>query len=357
VGTLPTDIICTLDASTSNNYVLFRNSSDFIAPLSGIAFQDNNIGGFVAFKHYTGAATLYGDYLHIAGYNGVHIYGGTADSINPGARQAIMSCCYNNNGSGGPANTVAVGIGTMNPQYTLDVVGTSRFTGQMSLTNTVSNSGGGTWIIGSAAWSGTSPASTNTNSTLGLMYQGGSGSQLFTFSSAPGQCSLQIDGSMFIGDGSMYNPYSLSGSSLGYLVVQNSASFGGTIKTSGTSTNYVVGTGSAVTTNSATPTTVASVTITTNGKPVFVICTGDLQPVNGTNDWCFLQCYRDGTGIGNIQVHHPGTAASTNKGFASHALDTPAAGTYTYTCKAWQGSGNIQFGENGVPYITAWELI
>jgi hypothetical protein len=190
-----------------------------------------------------------------------------------------------------------------------------------------------------------------------LEYKGGTGSQLFTISSASGQTSVQLDGSVFIGDGTMYNPHGANGSSTGFLVVQNSASFGGTIKTQGTSTNYVVGTGTAVTTNSATPTTVASVTITTNAKPIFVMCSGDLQPVNGTTDWCFIRIYRDSTAVGNICLYHPGTALSTNHMFAIHALDIPAAGTYTYTCKAWQGVGNIQFGEIGVPYITAWELI
>jgi len=335
---------------------LFRQSQNNGTNV-GLAFQDNNIGGFVTYRNYTGAATLYGDYLHLAGFNGVHIYGGTADSINPSARTAIMSCCYNNNGSGGPVNTVAVGIGTMNPTTTLDVNGTSRFSGQMSLTNTVSNSGGGTWTIGSTSWNGSSPATTSTNSTLGLEYKGGTGSQLFTISSASGQTSVQLDGSVFIGDGTMYNPHGANGSSTGFLVVQNSASFGGTIKTSGTSTNYVVGTGTGVTTNSATPTTVASVTITTNAKPVFVMCSGDLQPSNGISDWCYLRIYRGSDAVGNIQVNHPGTAGSCNEGWAIHVLDIPATGTYTYTCKAWQGSGNITFGEVAGPYITAWELI
>jgi len=166
-----------------------------------------------------------------------------------------------------------------------------------------------------------------------------------------------LDGSVFIGDGTMYNPHGANGSSTGFLVVQNSASFGGTIKTSGTSTNYVVGTGTGVTTNSATPTTVASVTITTNAKPVFVMCSGDLQPSNGISDWCYLRIYRGSDAVGNIQVNHPGTAGSCNEGWAIHVLDIPATGTYTYTCKAWQGSGNITFGEVAGPYITAWELI
>ena len=131
----------------------------------------------------------------------------------------------------------------------------------------------------------------------------------------------------------------------------------GTVKTGSTSTNYVVGTGSAITVNTGTPTTVASVTITTVGKPVFILCTADLQPVNSSADWVNLRIYRDASAIGNAQVNHPGTFASANESFAIHALDTPGAGTYTYTCKAWLGNGAMQFGEVGVPYITAWEFI
>jgi hypothetical protein len=134
----------------------------------------------------------------------------------------------------------------------------------------------------------------------------------------------------------------------------------GSLKTSTNSTNYVVGTGTAVTVNTTTPTTVASVTITTVGKPVFIVCCGDLQPVSGTPtaDWCYVRLYQGAsTTLGNQTLYHPGTAGSTNHMFSIHAIDVPAAGTYTYTCKAWQGSGSIQFGEVGVPYIVAWEFI
>lgn len=131
----------------------------------------------------------------------------------------------------------------------------------------------------------------------------------------------------------------------------------GALKTSTNSTNYVVGTGVAVTINSTTPTTVASATLTTNGKPIFIMCSGDLQPVNNLNDWCYIRLFRDSTQIGNLQIDHPNTNPSANEVFAIHAIDVPGAGTYTYTCKAWQGNGNIQFGEVGVPYLTAYEFI
>ncbi|MCL4427005.1 tail fiber domain-containing protein, partial [Patescibacteria group bacterium] len=96
--------------------------------------------------------------------------------------------------------------------------------------STVNNTGGGTWVFGSGAWGGDGNANTDTTSATGIGYSGGSGSQLFTLSSAPGQMSLQMDGSTFVGDnGSEYNPFGANGSSDGYLVVDNSGSFGGSL--------------------------------------------------------------------------------------------------------------------------------
>jgi hypothetical protein len=131
----------------------------------------------------------------------------------------------------------------------------------------------------------------------------------------------------------------------------------GNIRTSTNSTNYSIGTGVQITIGSATATTVSSVNITTRGKPVLVMCSGDLQPVNGINDWCYIELFRGATAIGNRQIYHPGTAGSTNQSFCIHAIDVVGAGTYTYALKAYQGVGNIQFGEIGVPYITAIEFV
>lgn len=131
----------------------------------------------------------------------------------------------------------------------------------------------------------------------------------------------------------------------------------GAIKTSTTSTNIVTGSGSDVTINSTTPTTFASVTITTRGNKVLVICSGDLQGSNGTSDWLNMKFYRGTTAIGKNHRYHMGTSASTNQVFAMHVIDEPSAGTYTYYAKGYRGNGDTFFGEDDNPQITAIEFL
>ncbi len=101
--------------------------------------------------------------------------------------------------------------------------------------NTVSNSGGGTWEFGPSAWGGTVSGA---SSVTGLVYSGGSGSQLFTLSSGPGQASMEMDGSLFLGDGApSYNPYSLTAASDGDLAVNGDAEIGGNVNVQGTITS------------------------------------------------------------------------------------------------------------------------
>ncbi|MDE2102533.1 MAG: hypothetical protein KGL39_35125, partial [Patescibacteria group bacterium] len=99
--------------------------------------------------------------------------------------------------------------------------------------STQSNTGGGSWYFGTGAWSG---GISGADSVTGLTYANGTGSQLFTLSSAPGQASLQLDGSVFIGDGLSSSPDGLTAASDGYLVVQNNAYVGGNLSVSGTLT-------------------------------------------------------------------------------------------------------------------------
>jgi hypothetical protein len=100
IGSLPSGVNTTQD-STSNNYFLFRNSVDN-GTYAGIAMQDNNIGGFVVYGN-AGA----GDQMYIAGYYGVNIQYGSADSINPGARTTVGT--FNSSGLTVTGNIYATG--------------------------------------------------------------------------------------------------------------------------------------------------------------------------------------------------------------------------------------------------------
>jgi hypothetical protein len=85
IGSIPSGVTMVSD-SASNNYLLFRNSADN-GTYGGIAFQDNNIGGYVIFGNAGGG----GDQLWVAGYGGGALQYGTANSISPGARTTVAS--------------------------------------------------------------------------------------------------------------------------------------------------------------------------------------------------------------------------------------------------------------------------
>ncbi len=132
----------------------------------------------------------------------------------------------------------------------------------------------------------------------------------------------------------------------------------GTLRSSSTSQKYGVSSATAVTVSTATPTTIASVTITTTGKPVLLIGSGDCNP-NAAGDWNYIAIYRDSTRVGKFIINQT-SGASYNNPFGITHIDTPGAGTYTYTLKANQGSGTITYGETGndqAPTIVAVELI
>jgi hypothetical protein len=86
IGALPSGVTGILDSS-GNNYLLFRHTADN-ATYSGIAFQDNNMGGYVVFGNYGANPS---DQLAIAGYNGGILQYGTSDTINPALRTTVAS--------------------------------------------------------------------------------------------------------------------------------------------------------------------------------------------------------------------------------------------------------------------------
>lgn len=87
---------------------------------------------------------------------------------------------------------------------------------------------------------------------------------------------------------------------------------------------------------SATSSTIQSATITTSGFPVKVTVTGDAEPVG--SGWHRLQIYRDSTAIGEI-LHVQTTTGGVNMTIAMSTIDTPVAGTYTYSVKIVGSNG------------------
>jgi hypothetical protein len=106
------------------------------------------------------------------------------------------------------------------------------------------------------------------------------------------------------------------------------------------------------------PATVVSTTITTNGNPVQIVVTGDVNNTNaGFNGR--LQIYRGSTAIGN-SVWFEASASNENQAYAVEVIDAPAAGTYTYSMKlVAAGSMSTQsyyFGEADGPTLSVVEL-
>jgi hypothetical protein len=107
--------------SSTNNYLLFRNTADN-GTYGGIAFQDNNIGGYVVFGNAGGG----GDQLYVAGYGGGQLQQGYSDSINPSARTTIASW----NGTGLQVNSgdmrAPIYYDSNNTGYYVDPASTSQ---------------------------------------------------------------------------------------------------------------------------------------------------------------------------------------------------------------------------------------
>jgi hypothetical protein len=128
------------------------------------------------------------------------------------------------------------------------------------------------------------------------------------------------------------------------------------------SLNYAQSSSGAVTITNGTefPVNITSLTITTYGSPVQILCGTDFNPA-GTGAWARLQLYRDGTAIGQTVQAEPGASAGANANipFTLNYIDTPTAGTNTYYCKligGAYGGGDFRFGEGGGPIMTAVEL-
>jgi hypothetical protein len=120
------------------------------------------------------------------------------------------------------------------------------------------------------------------------------------------------------------------------------------------SPNYTQVLGNRRTNITTTGVSIISGSITTTGNPVQIMVTGDANPINVTS-WTRLQIYRDETPIGNIiQVEN---SSNLNVPYCLNVIDTPAAGTYSYSMRTVSGiTGVFDFGESTGPLLTAVEL-
>lgn len=90
--------------------------------------------------------------------------------------------------------------------------------------------------------------------------------------------------------------------------------------------------------------TYSSLTITTHGRPVFIICSGDMNPTTSTA-WMSMWLLRNGLELSyDIVESH---ANSWNIPFCISYLDIVPAGTHTYQIDFLIGSGTANLAENG----------
>ena len=124
---------------------------------------------------------------------------------------------------------------------------------------------------------------------------------------------------------------------------------------SGFNPNYAQSNASAVT-KSSVGDIVVSQSITTSGRPVQVIATGDANPAN-SGAWVQLQLFRDGTAIGK-KVQAESSLNNENIPYCLNFIDNPTTpGTYTYSVRiVGGGTGGFGFGESDGNHITLLEL-
>jgi hypothetical protein len=118
--------------------------------------------------------------------------------------------------------------------------------------------------------------------------------------------------------------------------------------------NYVIGNLGQVTASTV-GSILQSATITTSGFPVQITVTGDAEPAG--SGWHRLQIYRDSTAIGEI-LHIQTTTGGVNMTIAMSTIDTPVAGTYTYSVKIVGSNGmSAVYTEMGQLYMIVEEKV
>jgi hypothetical protein len=227
-----------------------------------------------------------------------------------------------------------VGIGTSTPEGPLHVYG---------------NNGGGYIGVAISNYNGTTGTSTGIDfgTDPSTIYNGNGNGQILVTNTGGAATTYRSEMNLKIWNGSS-------------LVTGIKISDDGKVSfPAATAQNYGLSNSTAVTINSGAGGTIASCTLTTTGKPVFVNVTGDINPVSGAS-YAYIYIYRDGSAIGKYIIAES-IANSANIPFALTTIDVPSAGSHTYTAYAQvSGANAIQFGETGngqAPTILAIELL
>jgi hypothetical protein len=239
------------------------------------------------------------------------------------------------NGSSGTSGTS--GIGSSGTAGTSGTSGTSGI-GSSGTAGTSGTSGSN----GSSGTSGTSGLLTLTGSTAGgLITYNGSGTN------ATVQSGVTYSGTTLTISGSLVITGSTNSVNNRLTNLENSVITG--------SVNYIQVLGNQRNGITSAGTSIVSGSITTTGNPVQIMVTGDANPTSGGGLWCSLQIYRDGNGIGNT-VQLEAANNNENQAYCLNVIDTPVAGTYTYSLRVPTIVGTFQFGEVSGPLLTAIEL-
>jgi hypothetical protein len=297
------DVVDVMTLRDNGNVGIGTTSPNAKLEVNGVTYLDHDLH----VRHAGAPSTYYTKYQHSGSGGNTHIdtYGSGGIYLNFYSGSGTVF----GNGAGGLSGASVSSAGNIYSNNLL--VGTS------------SNSGGGSWYYGSSSWGGSSPASTSINSAQGIIYSGGSGSQLFTFSSTSGQTSLQTDGSIFSGEGITYNPSGVSGASAGYLVVQNTGAFGGNVYTNG----QFSGSGAGLTG------TAASLNIGGNAATATTASAAPWSGITGRPGWLSGGSYIESQSDANSQV---------NSGF----YENGGCGTNWPSC-TWYNSINVRHSNQG----------
>jgi hypothetical protein len=239
------------------------------------------------------------------------------------------------NGTSGTSGTS--GIGSSGTAGTSGTSGTSAI-GSSGTAGTSGTSGSN----GSSGTSGTSGLLTLTGTTAGgIITYNGSGTN------ATVQSGVTYSGTTLTVSGSLVITGSTNSVNNRLTDLENSVITG--------SVNYLQVLGNQRNGITSAGTSIVSGSITTTGNPVQIMVTGDANPTSGTGQWCSLQLFRDGNGIGGV-IQVEAANQNENQSYCLNVIDTPAAGTYTYSLRVPTITGTFQFGEASGPLLTAVEL-